>query len=79
MQAGKDGNLINRVIGELGELDRSCARFNTELLPIRQEVTRLIRDLQTILFPRFFPNPRADSTRSRARMSRSPSFGSCGR
>ena len=60
MQAGKDGNLINRVIGELSELDRGCARFNTELLPIRQEVTRLIRDLQTILFPRFFPNPRAD-------------------
>ena len=26
MQAGKDGNLINRVIGELGELDRGCAR-----------------------------------------------------
>ena len=63
MQAGKDVNLINRVIGELSELDRGCARFNTELLPIRQEVTRLIRDLQTILFPRFFPNPRADSTR----------------
>lgn len=31
------------------------------LLPDRMEVTRLIRDLQTILFPRFFPHPRLDS------------------
>lgn len=31
------------------------------LLPDRLEVRRLIRDLQTLLFPRFFPNPRMSS------------------
>ncbi len=61
MQPDKHQELINRVTGELGALDAQCARFGAGLLPIRQEVTRLIRDLQTILFPRFFPNPRMDS------------------
>ena len=61
MRPCKDKDLIKKVIGELSALEERCDRFNTELLPIRQEVTRLIGDLQTILFPRFFPNPRADS------------------
>ncbi|NLA53296.1 MAG: serine acetyltransferase [Clostridiales bacterium] len=30
------------------------------LLPNRREIVRIIRDLQTTLFPRYFPNPRVD-------------------
>ena len=33
------------------------------LLPDRNEITRLLRDLQTLLFPRFFPHPRMDTPR----------------
>ena len=61
MQSGKNHELFHQVIDKLGELDEQCRRFNASLLPIRQEITRLIHDLQTILFPRFFPNPRAES------------------
>lgn len=61
MQSDRHQDLISRVMGDLGRLDERCESFSNRLLPIRQEVTRLIRDLQTILFPRFFPNPRMDS------------------
>ncbi len=33
------------------------------LLPNRSEITRLLRDLQTLLFPHFFPHPRMDMPR----------------
>ncbi len=45
-------------IGPQGRLDPA---LKDALLPDRREVTLLLQEVQTILFPRFFPHPRADS------------------
>lgn len=59
-------NLIDQVAQELSrtmELPAHTPGLKDAILPDREEVRRLLRDLQTVLFPRFFPQLRTDSQR----------------
>jgi serine O-acetyltransferase len=57
-------DLMNEVMMQLRRIGpEGCfdPALKDALLPDRREITLLLQELQTILFPRFFPHPRTDS------------------
>ncbi|MHC1786663.1 MAG: serine O-acetyltransferase [Christensenellales bacterium] len=61
-----DRTLIGEIADQLERLQPAPSVPGSQgqpLLPDRREVVRLLRDMQTLLFPRFFPHPRGDQPR----------------
>lgn len=52
---------VARELRELPQLPNHAPGLQDAILPDREELRRLMRDLQTVLFPRFFPQVRMDS------------------
>lgn len=61
----KAQRLIRHVAGELGTLKmppQALSASEHTLLPDRRVVVRLLRDVHSVLFPRFYPHPATDSS-----------------
>lgn len=59
----KNSKIIEQTLQDLAAISLPTGMHRTagfHILPNRKEIVRIIRDLQTILFPRYFPNPRVD-------------------
>lgn len=60
----KNSKIIELSLQELAGISLPSGMHRSQgyhIPPNRKEIVRIIRDLQTILFPRYYPNPRVDS------------------